>query len=225
VHGPLKYGGANLPSLFSCQGLGQLKFLLGHLHAQDKTSQLILTCLNVSWKQHSFLTWPPWLTSVWHFMPRINLTIVMTQAWLLPATHESDLNLMEWALSQHWPRKKPLSFNRCRVYLKVLNLSDIASADGSQIIAPILHGQHLTDRHSLLVWPEQANPTKSDWSNWESALSSLCHGLHFLHPVTMCQETTNMEWFWFMDDQRILFHKTADQWLSYTPSVPSRSAR
>jgi len=42
VHGPLLYGGLNLPHLYTSQGLHQLKFLLGHPRAQDKTSKLII---------------------------------------------------------------------------------------------------------------------------------------------------------------------------------------
>jgi hypothetical protein len=42
LYGPLFYGGLNHPYLYSTQGLGQLKLLLDHLHAQDKTCKLIL---------------------------------------------------------------------------------------------------------------------------------------------------------------------------------------
>jgi len=44
VYGPVRYGGLDLPHLYSRQGLGQLKFLIGHLRAQDKTCKLILIC-------------------------------------------------------------------------------------------------------------------------------------------------------------------------------------
>jgi hypothetical protein len=44
IHGPLIYGGMNLPHLYTIQGCDQLKFLLGHLRAQDKTCKLILIC-------------------------------------------------------------------------------------------------------------------------------------------------------------------------------------
>jgi hypothetical protein len=42
IHGPVWYGGMNLPHLYTYQGVSQLKFLFGHLRAQDKTPKLIL---------------------------------------------------------------------------------------------------------------------------------------------------------------------------------------
>jgi hypothetical protein len=42
IHGPVRYGGMNLPCVYTYQGASQLKFVLGHLRAQDKTSKLIL---------------------------------------------------------------------------------------------------------------------------------------------------------------------------------------
>jgi hypothetical protein len=42
IHGPSLYGGMNIPHLYTSQGLHQLKFLLGHLRAHDKTGRLLL---------------------------------------------------------------------------------------------------------------------------------------------------------------------------------------
>jgi len=42
IHGPILYGVMNLPHLYSTQGIYQLKFLLGHLRANDMTGKLIL---------------------------------------------------------------------------------------------------------------------------------------------------------------------------------------
>jgi hypothetical protein len=42
VHGPLLYGGMELPNLYALQGTRQLQFLIGHLRASDKTGNLIL---------------------------------------------------------------------------------------------------------------------------------------------------------------------------------------
>jgi hypothetical protein len=41
IHGPLIYGGLNLPHLFTIQGILQIKFLIGHIRVQDKTGKLI----------------------------------------------------------------------------------------------------------------------------------------------------------------------------------------
>jgi RecG-like helicase len=76
----------NLPSLYTLQGLNQIKFLIGHLRARDKTSKLILIAhgtfqliigtttnfLNLPFHQLNFLEfqhgWPlygiSWITSI-----------------------------------------------------------------------------------------------------------------------------------------------------------------
>lgn len=46
IHGSVIYGGMNLPRLYTSQSLGQLKFLIGHLRAQDKTCRLILSAMD-----------------------------------------------------------------------------------------------------------------------------------------------------------------------------------
>jgi hypothetical protein len=44
VHGPLLYGGINLPNLYTVQGTSELKIRIGHLWARDKTYKLLLVC-------------------------------------------------------------------------------------------------------------------------------------------------------------------------------------
>jgi hypothetical protein len=94
IHGPIIYGGMSLPHLYTSQGLGQLKFLIGHLRAQDKTSKLILIShgylqlmigitnnfLNVSYDVYHHWACPSWLTSIWQFMDNLKIKISMEQA-------------------------------------------------------------------------------------------------------------------------------------------------
>ncbi len=42
AHGPAKYAGLGLPSLYTRESIGQLRLLLGHLCLTDKTANLIL---------------------------------------------------------------------------------------------------------------------------------------------------------------------------------------
>jgi len=184
IHGPILYGGMSLPHLHTTQGLDQLKFLLGHIRAQDKTCKLILIChrfiqltlgisskfLNTSFKRRHKLVPPSWFTSVWKFLSRLGATISITKAWLPPSPNGNDINLMDYFLSQGLSTKHFQSVNQCRIYLQVLLLSDMVSADGKVLMQPVLTGNKLIDHKSTLMWPEQGNPMAADWSVWADSL-------------------------------------------------------
>jgi hypothetical protein len=178
VHGPLHYGGLGLPHSYSSQGLGPLKFLLGYLRAQDKTCKLILIChgylqhllristnlLNSSYQSLHTLACPTWLVSAWKFMSRLWLTVHIKTAGLLPSLCGSDINLMDYFITQNYWIAQLEGINQCQVYLQLLlSLSDILLEDGQCIMAPLLNGHHLIYRHSTLHWPSQCNPSKTDW--------------------------------------------------------------
>ncbi len=160
IHGPLLHGGLNLPHLYTIQGISQLKFLIGHLRAQDKTFKLIIIRhgylqLLVS-TQSNFLSSPyqiysrwachSWFVFLWQFMDKAQVKIHMADAWLHPPLSGNDINIMDHFMQQNNPIQKLLQINRCRVYLQVLSLSDLAPADGARLIAPALSGSHLIDR-------------------------------------------------------------------------------
>jgi hypothetical protein len=198
-HGPRVYGGMNIPHLYTSQGLGQLKFLLGHLRAQDKTCKLILIShgylqiiagvsenfLNISYTQHHHWVCSSWLKSIWLFLSNLHITIVMENIWLLPKPSGNDLNLMEYFISRKFSSQQLQSLNRCCLYLQLLNLSDMVSADGRRIISSALEGQKLLDRKSSLVWPEQGNPSKSDWKLWASAFQPLHSKTILTQPISL----------------------------------------
>jgi hypothetical protein len=82
VFGPLRYAGLNLPEFYTDQGLGQLRWLIGHLKLQDEVGHLILivmshfqihvgSALPVYHLSHSqFSKWVehPWIASIWKFL-------------------------------------------------------------------------------------------------------------------------------------------------------------
>jgi hypothetical protein len=95
----------NLPHLYTTQGLNQLKCLVGHVHAHEKTGKLILIALgawqlligtninilNLPFKNTHLLGCCSWLMSIWQFMDKLGITLNITQAWLhsVPAGNDS----------------------------------------------------------------------------------------------------------------------------------------
>jgi hypothetical protein len=63
--------------------------------------------------------------------------------------------------------------NYCRLYLQVIIVADIASADGNSILPDAKAGFHIPYRKSKLEWPYQGNPGKQSWQLWRMYLSTL----------------------------------------------------
>jgi hypothetical protein len=60
--------------------------------------------------------------------------------------------LMDLALSYNLSPKVLQAINICRIYLQVLTLSDISSANGTTLLSEVLDGQRPLDRSSTLHW-------------------------------------------------------------------------
>jgi hypothetical protein len=102
--------------------------------------------LNAPFAAYNSLADKTWFTSVWRFSDKLGITLSITNAWLPPAPQGQDVNLMEYFSSQNIHPSHLKSINRCRIYLQVLNLSDIVSADARTIIPQVLVGEKLINR-------------------------------------------------------------------------------
>lgn len=140
------YAALDLPHLASTENVGQLRLLLGHLRLQDKTADLILIDIsyiqllvgsstlffNLPYTKYKWLVDTCWLTSIWAFLSTINFQLAIKEAYNPPLQRTHDVALMDFFVSQNYDRKRLMAINRCRVFLKVLFLSDICSADGTK---------------------------------------------------------------------------------------------
>jgi hypothetical protein len=239
LYGPELYGGLNLPNAYLLQCSGQLKLLIGHLRSRDKTSNLIIISMsNIQilvgsntpffhlqyskygkWIEHS------WLTSLWQFVSRVRFTLKIKRAWYPHLPRSNDVMLMDYFLSLNYKPQQLESLNRCRIFLQVLSLSDIVSADGRLLIVPTLSGNKLTDRRSTLKWPDQQKPPPTEWSLWTSALNTLHRNGILIKPLTTWLSVPHQSWFWFMDpSSSILFHNVTNRWFLHAP-LPQRTIR
>ena len=62
------------------------------------------------------------------------------------------------------------SLNRCRIYLQVQNISEIANGDETSISYCAKNHIRDPDRKSNYKWSNQPFPNKNDWSVWDDAL-------------------------------------------------------
>ena len=65
------------------------------------------------------------------------------------------------------------SINRCRIYMQVLTLSDIANGTGSFVTKMTYEEIRDPHRTNKWIWPNQAKPPKKDWRLWKDAIEMI----------------------------------------------------
>jgi hypothetical protein len=142
LFGPTPLGGISLRQHSTEQGLLQIKLFLKHWRTPHIAGQLLR--IAVSWAQlvsgvgQSILvdTSRPlpqlqllrWLLSLRQFLQATNATITVDHDCVIPIQRQNDIHLIDFFTSQPiFSQSHLTSLNACRLYLKVLLLSDIDS--------------------------------------------------------------------------------------------------
>jgi hypothetical protein len=95
----------------------------------------------------------------------------------LPLRRRGDFYLIQAFVSNNFKGQELIRLNRCRLFLRVVTLADISSADGKMITHDAWHGRLDTTRPQYFSWPNQGNPAPRDWNLWRKALSlTFCSG-------------------------------------------------
>ena len=109
-----------------------------------------------------------WISEVWRFLGEVKGTIKMSGIWEPKIQREDDSTIMEEVIKQELHPTCLNNINRCRLYLRVFFLSDITTADGTELEEWALTGNHR--RKGPLLWPNQQSPSKTAWSQWRTML-------------------------------------------------------
>ncbi len=95
LYGERRYGGLNFPDLYTDQGFGQLRLLIGHLKLAGDTGNLILVAVSHTQlhigschpmfhlKYSSYPKWidHTWLTSIWKYLNQLDIQLDIEHAW------------------------------------------------------------------------------------------------------------------------------------------------
>ena len=151
IFGSSHYSGFNLPELWVSQGTTHLTYLLGHLNAEDEVGVLLRITLD-NFQLHLGFPLPPltypyssiaqyiepsWLTTTWDFMDETSALLTLSDPCIIPLERQNDCHLMPRLISLaatfSITASDIIKFNRCRLYLQVLTLSDIVDSTGNTI--------------------------------------------------------------------------------------------
>ena len=225
-HGPVMGGGLGLPDMYIRQGTMRVQKLVEHLWLQTPTGQLLCTALEglqldvgiespVLSMNHgvygSGLSDSSWLVHTWQFMSEHSIRYEGATASLSPL-RQQDCALMEVLLTSGYTAAECRTLNRCRLYLQVVFVSELATADGKDLWAPSLLGERRRCLNTY-VWPHQARPPKRDWLFWADAIRR-----HFATGLTRLstplgawlESPAGWEW-WFLPSHASLYRSVSDQ--------------
>jgi hypothetical protein len=209
IHGPEELGGLALPHLFTLQRIDKI---MGHLRLRDRTAklihidlsyiQLILGIKEIFLNQdYTLFQWMEagWVTSLWEFAYTTQISFDYPTHWHPAIPREHDKTLMDHFTSLQLPSAILGTLNRCRLYLQVITVSDIAATNGLFILQQIREGRHLSTRRSRLEWPNQGRPSSAKWAIWKVNLSSLESYGRLIEPLGKWVEPSHQRWEHFLD--------------------------
>jgi len=183
LFGSAKYGGLEIPELYTDQGFGQLKLLFGHVKLRDEVGQQILCflselqlfigssspILSLPFQVYGKLVGDYWLVSIWKHMSQIGYSLDIESAWTPPLSHQLEAALMDLAVKYNFTTNQLKEINHCRVYLQVLTVStDVSDAQGLRLLPAAINGDKALIRTRRLHWPAWQRPTS--WGSWRQLL-------------------------------------------------------
>lgn len=183
--GPLRFGGMDEPEVWTVQGSGHDKMLIGSLRKDDVVGQTLNVELDllqlqagVSWDVLSrpgetVRHYVPacWAVHTWDFNDSCGITVARdAQPWLLPQRRHDKFIMEEIAAL---PNIKPLALKyaqRCRLYLGVTTLADISTSDGKALSNWALQHGTTNPRPTSLLYPNQILPNTTVWNIFTALL-------------------------------------------------------
>ena len=166
---------------------------------------------------YSHLSTDCWIKNVWKFAQHNSIEIkddieggalLQERDTMLAEKFELSYNLKMIGKTD-WQ-----AANRCRIYLKVLSVADIATGSGLEIDSNFWLGKIEGGRTRILEWPTQGTPSKKDWSTWRRVLRvslgtethrQLSISLGAWHETEASKELKNWRWFW--DNENKIYTK------------------
>ena len=157
-----------------------------------------------------------WMTHLWEFLDRRGLQLKHDIELVLLRHH--DCFIMRKAVEAKFTFSQLDAINRCRIYLQVMTLAEIASADGESITEKAWVGTYDLTAVSSYKWPRQPKPPSRDWGVWRNALTVcfLATGRRLRRPLGKWLQN-DAQWEWFSaPDERRLYQRTTQGWIFWS---------
>jgi hypothetical protein len=236
VFGTAQFGGLGLEHLAAYQGHNRLQYLMGHLRCNSTTSKLMRSMLDYTqlecgcsgnvleedYERYSrVLLTENWITGIWEHLHSCKSTLKITAEWKPLPNRKNDILMMETLTeTEEFTATELKEINRCRIYLRVFYISDIASHDGQGIAEWARKGRRDAGRKSPWAWPVQQRPTS--WKAWKLVFDHLAPDNCVILQLGDLFENHQQQSEWYFDAEQItLFHHSNCIWEQH--SVTNRA--
>jgi hypothetical protein len=238
VYGNQYFGGIGILQLFAEQGMAQTLLFMRHIRAQTTIGKQIIIAL----RHYQLATGLiksvledtrkvpyvqiPWFDKFRQYLRNTSSTIQLSDTWCPEPQRDKDDSIMAKILAFPQFKTRDLAtINACRLYLRVTQISNISSADGSRVLTRMLTGDyHRTELDTLrptqIEWPHQEKPNKSSWKIWTKALqAAICreNGQLFT-PLGKWNKQIEYDWTYYLTStDNFLYSRQNSIWRQHLP--------
>jgi hypothetical protein len=237
VFAPISCMGVGIEHLYTIQEIMRLKDLVYHTTYDTDTGNLYRISLEIllievgisanlselNYDQLSGMATPSLVKSTWKFLHENSIHLEHDlQLW--PPRSQDQL-IMVLILQVNPSISELLSFNRCRLFLQALFVSDLADGFGGHLSDDAWLGRRHAPTRSA-SWPTQGSPTSTDWNIWRSLLSRalLSRGRRLKQPLgPWLLEDEHHKW--YIEPSSEQLHSKIGNKCYCHPRIPRRSGR
>jgi len=162
-----------------------------------------------------------WMKQTWIATREANIHL-MINIPDFPLSRQGDIELVRIFL-QHGLRQPQLgAIHRCRMFLKVLRLSDICNGTGDKIITR--NWQNYRPSESEFNWPITIKPSAADWNTWNATITNTFQVDRYLNlqqKLGTFYPHKHTGWFYDPNEQAIWSNQN-NQWQRHS-RIPARS--
>ena len=227
-YAPKKYQGLGSMNVEVKQFQEKVKIFLTHANTNSQLGQMIKVNLeymhitigvntqifSLPYSKYKMLCEDGWIQNLWEYTEKYNIKI--EGSYIKPNDNRKhDYALMEKIIHDDlYTDEDVKSINRCRIYLRVQNLSEIANGNGNSISYCARNHIRNPDQITKYEWPYQPYPRKHDWDVWDDALQhTWSDGNYNIIPTLgewHTKRSFNTNWK-ISTSTKLLYYKVSDQ--------------
>jgi len=206
IHGPIQYGGLQVPHLYTSQGIQKIRMLLGHCRKQDKTGSIINIALGTlqqevgistpilesDFDRYKEIASLSWIKRMWEFISKIEGKIHITDIWTPPPCYQNDTNIMELVTTWDLHSTIVQQINLCRLYLRIYYVGEMLDSSKVKLrqnIRDLSNRNYHNDK-----FPEIPQLPKRFQEVWNTTVTRLLQESRTGHHLGYLTSTISFEW-------------------------------